>query len=70
MNKFLIKLFLYNIRWQLSTPTLAIFSALTVSYMTNAPLAWPTIPQWCGAIVANLIGANIFIWVDRLIFKK
>lgn len=61
---------LYNLRWQLSTPTLAIFSSLTVAYLTHTPLGWPTGPEWAGAVVANFIGANMFIYIDKLIFKK
>ena len=47
---------LYMIRWQLSTPILA----LVLSLLHNAN-------PWIGAMIANFIGAMIFIHVDRLI---
>lgn len=50
---------LYNLRWQLSTFVLA-------------PVMW-YLAGWnpfLVAAIANLIGANIFIVVDRWIFKK
>lgn len=48
---------LYLIRWQLSTPILAIcLQLLNFSTVTNT-------------IIANLIGGIIFYWVDKLIFK-
>jgi len=68
--KFIKRYFLYLLRWQLSTPTLAIFSAGTVAYLTKTPLRWPTGPEWAGAVVANLIGGAGFYFVDRIIFKK
>jgi len=61
---------LYNLRWQGSTPTLAIFSSLTVAVLTRSSLGWPTWEEWAGAVVANFIGANMFIYIDKLIFKK
>ena len=50
---------LYLIRWQLSTPILAvvIYTLKNFSTLTST-------------IIANLIGGLIFFWVDRLIFKK
>jgi len=49
--------FFYLIRWQLSTPILA----LCMYYMTfNVTVR---------TILANLIGGLIFFWVDRYIFK-
>ena len=52
------KYLLYLLRWQLSTPPLAIccwaFSSLGVIPAT---------------IIANLIGGLIFFWVDLLIFR-
>ena len=50
---------LYIIRWQLSTPILAVITAY---------FAWAG--YWVAAAVANLIGACIFFWVDRWIFKR
>jgi len=50
------KLFLYMIRWQLSTPILAIVPiALTMYYTNNF---------WIDAAIANVIGSLIFFWVD------
>ena len=54
MKRFL----LYILRWQLSTPILALVTGW---------LAW--MGYWYAAAVANLIGACIFFWVDRWIFK-
>ena len=49
---------LYLIRWQLSTPILAIV------------VAWLAyLGEWTAAAVANLIGGAIFFWVDRWIFR-
>lgn len=54
MKKFIV----YLIRWQLSTPILAIvLYYLPFNTLTNT-------------IIANLIGGIIFFWVDRLIFNK
>ena len=53
------KYILYLLRWQLSTPILAI--VLKVLSNMNTLLA---------TIIANLIGGLIFFWVDRFIFKK
>ncbi|HAR96849.1 MAG TPA: hypothetical protein DCR97_12935 [Deltaproteobacteria bacterium] len=48
---------LYLIRWQLSTPILALV------------LLWlSTTNKWTATIIANLIGGLIFFWVDRFIF--
>ena len=51
--------FLYLIRWQLSTPILAI----VILWMSNFDTLVAT-------IVANLIGGLIFFWVDRFIFTS
>ena len=53
------KYFLYLVRWQLSTPILAIVLKL-LSHMNTL---WAT-------IIANLIGGLIFFWIDKIIFKK
>ena len=50
---------LYLLRWQLSTPILA---------MVVAWLAY--LGEWAAAAIANLIGGTIFFWVDRWIFKN
>jgi hypothetical protein len=66
----LLQLICYMGRWQLSTPTLAVFSAGTIAYLTGQALQWPTAPEWWGAVVANVVGSLIFFQVDRIIFKK
>ena len=53
-----MKYVFYIIRWQLSTPILAIVLIWLSHYN-----------QWIATIVANFIGALIFFWLDRLIFK-
>lgn len=53
------KYILYIIRWQLSTPILAI----VLIWLSNQN-------QWVATIIANFIGALIFFWVDRYIFKN
>ncbi|MDO9324384.1 MAG: hypothetical protein Q7T80_05420 [Methanoregula sp.] len=50
---------LYLLRWQASTPLLAVVGILLVS-----------MGQWVAAIVANLIGGLIFFWVDQFIFTS
>jgi hypothetical protein len=50
---------LYLLRWQLSTPILAVC------------LIWlADIGELPATIIANLIGGLIFFWVDKWIFKK
>jgi hypothetical protein len=68
--EFITQLLLYMVRWQLSTPTLAIFSAGTIAYLTKKPIEWPTRYEWAGAFVANVVGSLIFYWVDKIIFSK
>ena len=58
MKDFVKKYSFYIIRWQLSTPILAI----VLIWLANQN-------KWVATIVANLIGALIFFWVDRIIFK-
>ncbi len=53
------KYFLYLIRWQLSTPILAVCVVWFASMGTTV-----------ATILANLIGGLIFFWVDRWIFQK
>lgn len=50
---------LYLLRWQLSTPILAI----CISYFNRYGNFWAT-------IIANFIGGLFFFWIDRLIFSK
>lgn len=62
----MIKFILYLIRWQLSTPILA----PVVAYVKHSPNMFGTMEDWYAAALANLIGACIFFWVDRFIFKS
>ena len=57
--KLLKKYTLYLIRWQLSTPILAVVLKLLSDMNTLT-----------ATIIANLIGGLIFFWVDKIIFKK
>ena len=50
---------LYLIRWQLSTPILAI-----------VPIALHLTDFWTAAFYANVIGGLIFFWVDKFIFTS
>ena len=52
------KYFFYIIRWQCSTPILAL-----CMYYMNFNITIKT-------IIANFIGALIFFWVDKYIFKN
>ncbi len=49
----------YLVRWQLSTPILAIVLIVLAS-----------MNKWAATIIANLIGGLIFFWVDRFIFTS
>lgn len=53
------KYMLYLVRWQLSTPILAIVLIILAA-----------IPTVIATIAANLIGGLIFFWVDRFIFRS
>jgi hypothetical protein len=53
------KYLLYLLRWQLSTPILA----LCVIGFATLGATWAT-------VLANLIGGVIFFWVDRWIFNR
>jgi putative flippase GtrA len=56
-----MKLFLYCLRWQLSTPILfGVVYFFPKIGITN---------QLVSTIVANLAGSLIFFWVDKKIFK-
>lgn len=50
---------LYLLRWQLSTPVLA----LVLLWLSDFNVTFAT-------IIANLIGGIIFFWVDRFIFTS
>lgn len=54
-----MRFILYLIRWQLSTPILAF-----------AMVAFVELGTWWATIIANLIGASIFFFVDRMIFQR
>ena len=59
MNKSILKKYgLYLVRWQLSTPILAL---VLIFLKGNCIIK---------TIIANLIGGLIFFWVDKLIFKN
>ncbi|HOX37201.1 MAG TPA: hypothetical protein PL033_04360 [Candidatus Brocadiia bacterium] len=57
MKKFIMKYVLYLVRWQLSTPILAV----CVVWLKDWPTTWST-------AMANLIGGLGFFWIDKLIF--
>lgn len=67
-DTYTLKQTLYCIRWQLSTPILAIVPIL----MKAAGLLHfgSSLNFWVAAFISNLIGSFIFYWVDRWIFKK
>ncbi|MCK4602132.1 MAG: hypothetical protein KAU28_06680 [Phycisphaerae bacterium] len=60
MAKLLKRYLLYLIRWQLSTPILAVCVMVFVASMG---------PTWTTAL-ANLIGGLLFFWVDQWIFRN
>ena len=57
--KLLRKYAMYLVRWQLSTPILAV-CVVTLAVLGTT---WAT-------VIANLVGGLVFFWVDRLIFSK
>lgn len=57
MKSFLNRYGLYLLRWQLSTPILAI----CLVYFNPLGSLWAT-------VLANLIGGLLFFWVDKFIF--
>lgn len=63
---FWLQYFLYICRWQMSNfilaPCIAIFK--------HSPSMWGTQEDWIAAGFSNLVGAIIFFWVDRFIFKN
>lgn len=54
------KFILYLVRWQLSTPILALVSFLLYKYLGD----------FSTAVIANLIGGCIFYKVDKWLFKR
>ena len=59
MAKLLTRFLLYLLRWQLSTPILAVVVGLLAGH-----------GEWVAAMVANLVGGCVFFWVDRWIFRN
>lgn len=59
MKDNLIKFMLYFARWQCSTPILAV----CITLFAGLGNFWAT-------VVANAIGATIFYFVDKAIFKE
>lgn len=59
MNTIVKQYLVYLIRWQLSTPILAI----VLNLLADMPTFWAT-------VIANLVGGIVFFWIDRKIFKK
>lgn len=59
MKSLVKKYALYLIRWQLSTPLLALCVVAFAAWGTT----WST-------VLANLIGGLIFFWIDRWIFNR
>lgn len=57
--KLIKKYLLYLLRWQLSTPILAVVLKLLSNMSTLT-----------ATIIANLIGGLMFFWIDKLIFRK
>ena len=54
----MIRFILYLLRWQLSTPILALILFVMADFNT-----------FTATVVANLVGGAIFFWVDRWIFN-
>jgi len=65
----LIKLILYMIRWQCSTPILAIVTVNYLAWRRKTKPQWPIKDEWIAAVLANIIGSLIFFGVDMLIFN-
>lgn len=67
--EFIIQFLLYLVRWQMSSPILAVIMSGTVAYASRTKIKLPTKAEWLGAVLANFIGGCIFFFIDRLIFK-
>lgn len=52
----------YMVRWQLSTPILAIIPIILFRYIGDN--------FWVAAFVSNLVGSLIFYKIDKMIFAK
>jgi len=59
MNTTAKQYLVYLIRWQLSSPLLAV----CLMFLGGLGVVWAT-------IIANLIGGLIFFWVDKKILKS
>ena len=57
--KLLKRYALYLLRWQLSTPIIAVVLMVLGGLNT-----------WVATIIANFIGGLMFFWIDNLIFRK
>lgn len=55
----MIKFIMYLVRWQLSSPLLA----LCIWWLEPVGVVWAT-------VIANLIGGCLFFFVDKMIFKE
>ena len=62
----MVKFILYLLRWQLSTPIMA----PVIAYFTGSGKAFGSLEEWSATSLGNFIGAFIFFWVDRFIFKS
>lgn len=67
MNTYITKQTIYSIRWQLSTPLLAI---VPIAMAHFGLLHYGSLNFWIAAFVSNFIGSFIFYWVDKWIFRK
>jgi hypothetical protein len=67
IKKFVIYLF----RWQLSTPILVPVIMYSCAYLASNPYLdlGESLNYWIAVIVANFVGAFIFFWIDKFIFK-
>jgi len=61
-------LIFYMIRWQLSTPSLAIVSVAYLAHKRKQKFKWPTPDEWAASALANVVGSLAFYPVDEWIF--
>ena len=62
----MIRFILYIARWQLSTPIMA----PVIAFFTHSERMFGTYQEWSATSLGNLLGAGLFFWVDRFIFKS
>jgi len=62
----MVRYILYILRWQLSTPVMT----PVIAYFTASDKLFGSFEEWSATSLGNLIGANIFFWVDNFIFKS